>query len=160
MLHHGRYLSASDFRKYSTPKLGVPGKPNYDPFGGAKPRFWIRGKESPLKVNPEPSTWDFGVSSAERSGRRASPSLQAGKSKGWLLDLFFSRSSFSVSQMEMIGKNFVKRTRAKTNPAERPASIPLKREFFYQPFFISLSCRVWLMRNVSVTIQTNTCPVM
>jgi hypothetical protein len=28
-----------DFRKYSTPKLGVPGKPNYDPFGGANHRF-------------------------------------------------------------------------------------------------------------------------
>jgi hypothetical protein len=28
-----------DYRKYSTPKLGVPGKPKHDPFGGAKPRF-------------------------------------------------------------------------------------------------------------------------
>ena len=25
----------------------------FDPFGGAKPRLWRRGKEAPLRVNPE-----------------------------------------------------------------------------------------------------------
>jgi hypothetical protein len=39
MLHRRVEIEKQHFRKYSTPKLGVPGKPNYDPFGGAKPRF-------------------------------------------------------------------------------------------------------------------------
>jgi hypothetical protein len=39
--------------------------------------------------------------------------------------LFSSRSfsSFSISQMEMTGKNFEKRRMAKMNPAESPAII-------------------------------------
>jgi len=45
-----------------------------DPFGGPKPRLLRRGKEVPLRVNPERST---------ELTPKSSPDLQAGESKGW-----------------------------------------------------------------------------
>jgi len=51
----------------------VGGLIRVDPFGGAEPRLKRRGKEAPLRVNPERWT---------ELTPKASPSIYAGESKG------------------------------------------------------------------------------
>jgi len=52
-----------------------------DPFGGAKPRLLRRGKEQPLRVNPEPLGFTRGLEFVERQTQALV--LSAVEGSGW-----------------------------------------------------------------------------
>ncbi len=56
-----------------------------DPFDGAKPRLWRRGRKAPLRVNPEP----LGLS----SGRRQAPAFGSAGHSTQLMALSLSKGS-------------------------------------------------------------------
>jgi hypothetical protein len=91
-------------RGYVNKGLKHKGLEKPDPFGGAKPRFLRRGKEAPLKVNPEQAQ-AFGSASLRQaqvlSPSKGSPSRaksrdRPGRRKVGVEGLTFSDESIRV----------------------------------------------------------------